>query len=96
MQAKTHTQSSSCIHLSSVNLYLSLITAVCVWWGGLLDTSSSYAWGGIYQVDVHVVGLWEGTGEKQEASCSEPALMQASMASYLVVGTLVNCYFFYI
>lgn len=30
---------------------------------------------------MHVFGLWEEIGEKQEPSCSEPALMQASMAS---------------
>lgn len=45
---------------------------------------------------MHVVGLWEGTGEKQEASCSEPALMQASMATYLVLGTSEYCFSFFL
>lgn len=44
---------------------------------------------------MHVVGLVKGTGEKQEASCSEPALMQANMASYLVVGTSEYCHFIF-
>lgn len=34
---------------------------------------------------MHIVGLWKETGEKQDASCSEPALMQASMASCFIL-----------